>query len=222
MCNPVSSVSSHLVDQVLPEGFKMTVDEDATIVRAVQEGRTDAFAGLVRRHKDRVYGTLMRLTGSPQVAEELAHETFVRAYKGIRSFRGESQFGTWLVQIAIHLARDRVRERRRDRTVSLDELLERDADSPFLTEARPQYDPLTEVSERDLMKRFEESLRELPSSYREVFVLHHIEGLTYEDIGKMTGDSVGSLKVRSHRARKLVKEMLFAEPGRKAAEDIID
>jgi len=200
----------------------MTIDEDGTIVRAVREGHTEAFGELVGRHKDLVYGTLMRLTGDSQVAEELAHETFVRAYKGIRGFRGESQFGTWLVQIAIHLARDRVRERRRDRTVSLDELLERDADSPVLTEVRPHYDPLAEVSERDLVKRFEESLQELPPGYREVFVLHHIEGLRYEDIAEITGDSVGSLKVRSHRARKLLKEMLFTESGHEAPEDVID
>jgi RNA polymerase sigma-70 factor (ECF subfamily) len=210
------------MDQIFPEGVRMTVDEDATIVRAVQNGRRESFAELVERHKDLVYGTLMRLTGDPQTAEELAHETFVRAYKGIRSFRGESRFGTWLVQIAIHLTRDRLRERRRDRTVSLDELLERDADAPFLTEVRPHYDPLAEVSERDLIRRFEESLRELPSSYREVFVLHHIKGLSYEDIGRITGDSVGSLKVRSHRARKLLKEMLFTESGRKAPEDVVD
>lgn len=191
----------------------MIADRDETIVRAVQDGQTDSFAQLVDRHKDSVYGILVRLTGDPDAADELAHETFVRAFRGLANFRGEARFGTWLIQIAVHLARDRIRERRRQRgrVVSLDQLLERDNDSPFLAEDRPQYDPLAEVSERDLLRRFERALEDLPPSYREVFLLHHMQGLSYEDIAGMTGDSVGSLKVRTHRARKLLKEMLFGE-----------
>jgi RNA polymerase sigma-70 factor (ECF subfamily) len=202
----------------------LIVDRDEIIVRAVQGGDTDAFAGLVERHKDQVYGVLMRLTGDPGAAEELAQETFVRAFRGIGRFRGESRFGTWLTQIAVHLARDRVRERQRlrEKIVSLDELVERDADSPVLTESRHQYDPLAEVSERDLMRRFEESLQELPASYREVFLLHHIQGLSYDEIAGMTGDSVGSLKVRTHRARKLLKEMLFGEAERVTPNNVTD
>jgi RNA polymerase sigma-70 factor (ECF subfamily) len=202
----------------------LNVDRDELIVRAVQNGDTESFGKLVERHKDLVYGTLMRLTGDPQVAEELAQESFVRAFRGIGGFRGESRFGTWLVQIAVHLARDRVRERTRlrNKVVSLDELIERDADSPVLTEARPQYDPLAEVSERDLLRRFEQSLQELPASYREVFLLHHIQGLSYDDIANITGDSVGSLKVRTHRARKLLKEMLFGESEPVAPNNVTD
>jgi RNA polymerase sigma-70 factor (ECF subfamily) len=202
----------------------MIVDRDEAIVRAVLDGRTNSFAELVDRHKDSVYGTLMRLTGDPDVAEELAQETFVRAYRGLGKFRGESRFGTWLVQIAVNLARDRIRERQRQRgrVVSLDELLERDADSPVLAESRPQYDPLAEVSERDLLRRFEQSLQELPPGYREVFLLHHIQGLSYEDIAQMTGDSVGSLKVRTHRARKLLKEMLFGESEHAVPKNVMD
>jgi RNA polymerase sigma-70 factor (ECF subfamily) len=202
----------------------LITDRDEIIVRAVQNGDTEAFAGLVERHKDPVYGMLVRLTGDPDSAEELAQETFVRAFRGIGKFRGESRFGTWLIQIAVHLARDRVRERQRlrQKIVSLDELIERDADSPVLTEARHQYDPLAEVSERDLMRRFEESLHELPASYREVFLLHHVQGLSYDEIARITGDSVGSLKVRTHRARKLLKEMLFGESERVTPNNITD
>lgn len=202
----------------------MIVDRDEITVRAVQNGDTESFGKLVRRHKDQVYGMLMRLTGDVQAAEELAQETFVRAFQGIGKFRGDSRFGTWLVQIAVHLARDRIRERQRlgRKVVSLDELLAHDADSPVLTEARPQYDPLAEVSERDLMRRFENSLQELPANYREVFLLHHIQGLSYDEIARITGDSVGSLKVRTHRARKLLKEMLFGESEQVAPNNVTD
>lgn len=200
----------------------MIVDKDQNIVRAVQSGQTESYAKLVDRHKDQVYGMLMRLTGDPQVAEELAHETFVRAYQALGNFRGESQFATWLTQIAVNIARDRVRELQRNRFVSLDELLERDANAPVFAEDRPHYDPLAEVSERDLLKQFEKALQELPPNYREIFLLHHIQGISYEDIAGMTGDSVGSLKVRSHRARKILKEVLFSQSERVPSNDATD
>lgn len=200
----------------------MIIDKDHTIVRAVQDGQTESYAKLVDRHKDQVYGMLMRLTGDPQAAEELAHETFVRAYQAIGQFRGDSRFSTWLTQIAVNVARDRVRELQRNRFVSLDELLERDADAPVFAEARPHYDPLAEVSERDLLKRFEQALQTLPAAYREIFLLHHMQGISYEDIAVMTGDTVGSLKVRSHRARKILKEALFTGTETVPSEDETD
>ena len=197
------------------------IDNDETIVRAVQTGETEAFAHLVDRHKERVFAVLVRLTGDPGAAEELAHEAFVRAYRGLGRFRGEASFGTWLTQIAIHLARDRVRERQRTKTVSLEALLERDHEAPVFTETRPEYDPLAELDGREMSDRFESALRELPQSYREAFVLFHVQEVPYETIAKMTGDSVGSLKVRVHRARRLLKEKLFPDVAR-LAEDIAE
>jgi len=76
-----------------------------------------------------VYALVARLTGDSLAAEELAHETFVRAYRGLGRFRGDARFSTWITQIAVHLVRDRIRERQRSKTVSLDALLERDSDS---------------------------------------------------------------------------------------------
>ncbi len=200
----------------------MKIDQDEAIVREVQRGRTESFAELVDRHKDRVYGILMRLTGDPPAAEELAHEAFVRAFQGLNNFRSESRFGTWLIQIAVNLARDRLREKRRGRTVSLDALLERDMDASFLAETRPTYDPSDEMDEQDLMDRFEAALGELPPDYREIFVLHHMQNIPYEEIASITGDAVGALKVRAHRARKLLKTKIFPELNQPAREDILD
>jgi len=189
-------------------------------VQAVRAGDTQAFAGLVHRHQDRLFAILLRLTGDPAAAEDLAQDAFVRAYRGLARFRGEAAFGTWLIQIAINLARDRVRERMRKRTVSLDALLERDADSPLFADSRPGTDPLAFLSERDLVDRLESALAELPPAYREAFVLRHIEDMPYEAIATATGHSVGSLKVRVHRARKLLKERLFPTRMGLAAGDI--
>lgn len=194
-------------------------DEDAATIEAVVQGDREAFAGLVERHKDRVYAVLLRLTSDPGVAEELAHDAFVRAYLGLSGFRGEARFGTWVIQIAIHLVRDRVRQdRRRSSIVSLDEIEERGKEAGVPAGARSGSDPLAATYDGELAQRLEEALAALPASYREVFVLHHVHEIPYEEIATMTGDTVGSLKVRAHRARKLLKESLFLEddrPGRR-------
>jgi RNA polymerase sigma-70 factor (ECF subfamily) len=198
------------------------MENDTSIVRSVQEGQTEAFAALVDRHRERVYAVLMRLVADPQTAEELAQEAFVRAFQGLANFRGEARFGTWLIQIAVNLARDHIRGRQRSRFESLDAALDRDPDQPAFMDTRSQSNPLSELYENEMIKQFEIALAELPPSYREVFVLHHIENMSYEDIANTTCDSIGSLKVRAHRARKLMKERLFPDATEMAPEKLSD
>jgi RNA polymerase sigma-70 factor (ECF subfamily) len=210
------------MDHVFQNGDRIMTNDDQTIVKAVQAGDREAFSVLVNRHKDRVYGVLMRLSADPQLAEELAHEAFVRAYRALDSFRGQARFGTWLVQIAVNLARDHFRARRRVDVVSLDALLERDTDAAVLEDTRPQTDPLSEISEREMRRDFERALQELPPAYREVFVLHHLQNIPYDEIQKITGDSIGSLKVRAHRARRILKDKLFPDARRMSPEDVVE
>lgn len=187
-------------------------EDDVAIVEAVRGGDTEAFRTLVERHKRRLYAVILRLVGDPSQAEELAQETFVRAFRGLADFRRESSFGTWLIQIGIHAARDRMRSVRRHGTVSLEEL--RDGRHPRLelVDTSPAADPGHEIEaeeERSLMRT---ALAGLPPEYREVLVLKHFEGWAYGEIASVTGDSVGTLKVRAYRARQLLRERL-AELG---------
>jgi RNA polymerase sigma-70 factor (ECF subfamily) len=172
---------------------------------SVKSGGTECgVAGLVDRHKEKV---CMRFCSASSGSDggNSRHESFVRAWRGSAASGGR-RFGTWLVQIAIHLARDQMREQPQ-RTVSLDELRANCRDSVFVG-TRSTRDPLAEMSNRDMIERLEVALGDLPPSYGEVFVLHHIEDVSYEEIASMTGDSVGSLKVRAHRARMLLKEAI--------------
>ena len=197
------------------------IDPDRAIVSAVKAGDTEAFRGLVDRHKGRVYGVLMSLVGDESLAEELAQDTFVKAFTGLAGFRENATFSTWLVQIAIHGARDhrrRMQRLRQRRVVSLEALREarRDELDPAVTGR--DADPATRLESRedeDLVRR---AVAQLPPEYREVTVLKHIEGWSYEEIAESTGDSVGTLKVRAHRARHMMKEFLVelernAAPG---------
>ena len=184
------------------------VEDDLAIVEAVRNGESEEFRKLVERHKRRLYAVILRLVGDPSVAEELAQETFVRAYRSLADFRRESSFGTWLIQIGIHAARDGMRNSRRRSMVSIDAMPEARHARLELVDRSRAADPGFEVEaaeERSLMRT---ALASLPPGYREVLVLKHFEGWAYGEIATVTGDSIGTLKVRAFRARQLLRERL--------------
>jgi RNA polymerase sigma-70 factor (ECF subfamily) len=189
-------------------------DDDRFAIDAVRRGSTDAFRGLVDRHGDLVYSVLRRLLGNPDLAEELAQETFVRAYENLDGFRGDSSLKTWLVQIAVNLVRDRRRSARRSPTVvSLEELRARSSVGADPPDPRPSVEPIERLVQREVSTRLERELDRLPADYREAFVLKHVEGLSYEEIARLTGQSVGCLKVRVHRARARLRQKLAEVSG---------
>jgi RNA polymerase sigma-70 factor (ECF subfamily) len=187
--------------------------DEKSIVQSVLGGRVDDFRLLVVPHQEQVFGTVRRLVGDPDLAEELAHEAFVRAYRALSSFRGESTFGTWVTQIAVHLARDHYRRRRRTILLPLEEPGADERFEEALTERRSGFDPFEELEEQELLRRIERAIDGLPPDYRQVLVLRHLECWSYDEIARLTGDSVGALKVRAHRARRLVHEALEADEG---------
>jgi RNA polymerase sigma-70 factor (ECF subfamily) len=190
-------------------------DQDRAAVAAVKSGDSNAFRGLVDRHKDRLYGVLLSLVGDADLAEELAQETFVKAYASISGFREDSSFGTWLIQIAIHGARDHRRKMsrlRKRRVVSLEALREAKRYELEPADSRRYADPSSDVESQEEIAVVREALTKLPPEYREVLVLKHFEDWPYERIAEATGDTVGTLKVRAHRARQMLKESL-AELG---------
>lgn len=187
-------------------------DSQTDLVQLARDGDMSAFARLADEHAGRVRSILLRLTGDPDRADDLAQDTFLRAYRGLARFRGDASFGTWVVQIALHAARDDLRRRRRDReVVSLDQLRERHDDAGDPHSVQAWSDPTDAVSDHELQDRLSRALAELPPQYREVFVLHHQHELSYSELSVITGNSVGSLKVRAHRARQMLKEMVFGE-----------
>ncbi len=184
-------------------------DDDYAVIEAVRDGDTEAFRTLVDRHKHRLHKVILRLVGDPGEAEELAQEAFVKAYRSLRGFRGEAAFGTWLLQIGIHAVRDRMRSARRRRgIVSIEALRESHRQDFEPADRTPASDPGHAVEAAERRELVRAALAGLPPSYREVLVLKHFEGRAYDEIAKVTGDSVGTLKVRAFRARQMLRERL--------------
>jgi RNA polymerase sigma-70 factor (ECF subfamily) len=188
--------------------------DDVESVAAVRSGDREAFRFLVERHQHRLYGVLRRMTGDPGLAEELTQESFVRAFRGLRSFRGDSSFGTWLVQIAIHAVRDSAKHERKRSEVPLEDDQMAGCVGNPLVETRAEYDPFERLAGLELESRLEGCISHLPPLYREAFTLKVVEDLDYDEIAQLTGDNVGSLKVRVHRARGMLRERLSEDPHR--------
>ncbi len=185
---------------------------DDELVSAFQRGERVAFEVLVRRHHDRVFGICVRMLGSPQWAEEAAQEVFVRVFRSLHRFRGESRFTTWLYQVAINHCRNvqafrgRRQERRHD---SLDAEREDEDGSTHkrqLADDRP--DAEAELLLHQRLELVQEELARLDPLWKEILVLRDVEGLSYEEIGQTLELSPGTVKSRIFRARAQLRERI--------------
>lgn len=172
--------------------------EDPDLVERAGRGECAAFEELYRRHRNRIYALLWRLSGGDAaLAEDLLQEAFIRAWHKLDSFRGESRFATWLHRLSVNvgLADRRVRMRRIQRETVLDGAVERAASGERDVRAAEQLD-------------LEAAIARLPERARTVLVLYDIEGYSHAEIAELTGMAVGSSKAQLHRARRLVQEAL--------------
>jgi RNA polymerase sigma-70 factor, ECF subfamily len=180
-------------------------------IESLQSGDSDAFDVFVNRYSANVYALLFRLTGNQQEAEDLTQDTFLRALKAVRSFRGESNLKTWLFRIAINESKNRWRwwkRRKNDSIVSLD------AENVFnetpLSEtiADSSENPEAAILRREREFQLTKTLHELPQNFREVIVLRDIEGLSYEEIAVALSTNVGTIKSRIARGREELRKKL--------------
>jgi RNA polymerase sigma factor (sigma-70 family) len=174
---------------------QVAADSDHDLVRCAARGDTRAFESLYRRHVKRVHGVIWRLVGGVDArAEELAQDTFVRAWQALAGFRLDSAFSTWLHRLAVNTALMDLRSR------SGAEALETD-DAALEFHAAPG-------TRRDLGIDLEKVVARLPPRARAVLVLHDVEGWKHEEIAGELGMAVGSSKAQLHRARGLLRGML--------------
>jgi RNA polymerase sigma-70 factor (ECF subfamily) len=182
--------------------------EERALLDLARGGDTRAYGRLVRVYQDLVYGVVFRSVRDDETAEELTQDVFLKAFRALGSFRGESKFTTWLYRIAVnvcHDERESLAARTRSRETSLDDTDPATAD-PAASAGRP--DEIVEAGEMASM--FQVGLDALVPIYREAFLLRHGEDRTYEEIAEMLGISVSNAKVRVHRAREMLLAALRA------------
>ena len=179
-------------------------DEDLVLLAA--EGDDAAFAVLVRRYQRRVTAFVAQMVGDIDVARELTQEAFLRAWRALARFDRRYKFSTWLFRIAHNLAIDQLRRRR----VPTTPLETRDAEGDPIEVKLPDSgrDPLQHLENTELAKRLREVIDELKPEYRELILLRHFGGLSYQEIADFQGRPLGTIKNKLFRAHNVLRNEL--------------
>ena len=182
-------------------------DEQALVERA-RAGDTQAFTQLVDRYERKIFRLARNITQNDEDAEDVLQESFLKAYSNLENFQMHSKFYTWLVRIAVNEALMKLRKRKSDRSVSLDEPHETDEDTVTREIAVWDDDPEKKYSREELRDILQKAVEQLKPAFRTVFVLRDIEELSTEETAEALGISVPAVKSRLLRARLQLREKL--------------
>jgi RNA polymerase sigma-70 factor (ECF subfamily) len=201
-------------DEEMPAIETGTFDESALVAKA-REGDAEAFNGLVNQYERKIFRLAKHITQSDEDAEDVLQEAFLKAYEHLPDFQGQSKFYTWIVRIAVNEALMKLRKRKSDRTVPLDEPLDTGEDTVVREIAVWDDDPEQRYSREELAGILDEAVQSLRPAFRTVFVLRDIEEMSTEETADALGISVPAVKSRLLRARLQLREKLTRQFKRK-------
>lgn len=199
--------SQQLIGLTLPHIPALaTEQEDMQLVAASQAGDQDAFAQLVQLHQRRVFNLIFRMLHDYDEANEVTQETFLAAWQGLPSFRGDARFSTWLYRIAYNCCLKQLENRKRDKVLQAsiqqeEQLLQQDNRDAQMS---------VELEARGNQALVREYLFQLPAKYRIVLILRHLQDMTYEEMAEILTVPIGTIKTHLFRARHLLRERLEA------------
>lgn len=185
--------------------------EEASILAELKSGSEEAYAWLIGRFHQPVYGLVYRMLNDPADAADTTQEVFLKVFRGMRRFQGDASLKTWIYRIAIHEAANHRRWwfRHKGRETSM----EQDSScASALTEtlADPRRSPFENAAQEEVRAKVEAELRLVPEPYRSTVILRDIEGLSYEEIAEILEISLGTVKSRLMRGREALKKRLAA------------
>ena len=178
---------------------------DQALIDSCLSGRREAFGQLVERYQNRLFHSLLHLLGSTEDAQDAAQDAFVQAFEKLGSFRGQSQFYSWLFRIAFNTAVSNKRKTRR-MAVSLEARKEASCLEP--PEANPSTEPSYAMDVSDRQRLIQQALSELSEEFRTALVLKEMDGMSYEEIADVVDVPVGTVRSRIHRARFELRDKL--------------
>lgn len=184
-------------------GSDLKAARDADLVTRSKTGDLEAFGELVRRYQKPVFRIVLRMVRSPDDADDLTQDTFVRAHRGLKTFKEEFDFHPWLYRIAVNQAINFINKRKKQAASDIDEVPE----SEVKTGVEPES-PFQAASRQELLGRLEAALEELPEEQRTVFLLRVQEGLSYEEIAETMQTPKGTVMSRLARARMALRKHL--------------
>jgi len=182
--------------------YEPAVNDDAQLIEETLAGRSAAFGQLVTKYQDRLYNTLVHVTGNAEDARDAAQEAFIQAFTKLDTFQQNAAFYTWLYRIAFNVA---ISHRRRRRpTASVDRARETSGLEPM----DPAEAPTERLEREERVRQVHEAIAELSEEHREVLVLREIDGFCYDTIARILELPIGTVRSRLHRARLQLREQL--------------
>ncbi len=189
--------------------------DETTLVAQARQSDAMAFSELVRRYENKIFRLALHITQNREDAEDVLQEAFLKAYKHLDQFQGNSKFYTWIVRIAVNQALMKLRRRKTDKSVSMDEQFDTGEDTLVREIAAWDEDPEQQFSREELGRILDSAIQGLEPPYRSVFVLRDIEDLSTEETAQALDLSIPAVKSRLLRARLQLREKLTRHFKRK-------
>jgi RNA polymerase sigma-70 factor (ECF subfamily) len=179
---------------------------DEQLIFKFQQEDVQAFNEIVLRYKDKLVNCLFRYTGSRDESEDLAQDTFLKLYRSKHLYREIAKFSTWFYTIAINIAKTNLRKKSRYNSISISDFdPENDKDFDLTADVQLPDDAANAVTENEFIQK---AINQLSDKFKEVIIMRDVEDLEYEEIAKITGLPLGTVKSRINRGREKLKEML--------------
>ena len=177
-------------------------NEDTELVALAQKGSTNSFNKLVDKYHSRIYSLTYQMTSNREDAEDLTQEIFIKAFEALPRFKGRSSFYTWLYRIGINKTINYRKKRNRNRPISIDALDQDITYDEVYAELDSKDSPLRHIGLNELQVKLNEAMQRLSLKHRTVVVMHDIEGIPHDEIAKIVGVSVGTIRSRLFYARR--------------------
>ena len=186
--------------------------EDKVLIERAKMGNTEAYESLVRRYQRSIYRLCLGMTGTHPAADDLAQDTFIKAYFALARFKEGTNFYAWIRRIALNSSLNYLKTRRREEPLG-----DRSGDNPGAVFSSKIETPHDTLLRNDTNRAVDKALKALPPKLRSVFMLHAVEGLRYEDISRTLGLPIGTVMSRLSRARSRLQKSLAGRLGRSEA-----
>ena len=181
---------------------------DSELVRRAQQEDLAAYDLLIRRYQERIYATLYNMTSNHEDANDMTQETFIKAYKALKSFKGDSSFFTWIYRIGVNKTINFLKQRKNRSAMSLNDVDFNAEHDPDLVALVSDKTPSRDAGLTELQERLNAAILKLSEPHRLVVTLHDIQGLPHEEIAKIMECNVGTVRSRLFYARQQLQALL--------------
>ena len=200
--------ASPLVPKPVDEKPAEQPPDDLSLVKRAQQEDTVAYDELIRRYQERIYATVYHMTSNHEDANDLTQETFIKAYRALKSFKGDSSFYTWVYRIAVNKTINFLKQRKNRVHMSLNDMDFNTEHNPDLVALISDKTPRRDLNLAELQEKLNAALQKLSEQHRMVVTLHDIQGLSHEEIGKIMDCNVGTVRSRLFYARQQMQAYL--------------